>query len=146
MQKSEQRESHSASRADERLDIFARQAPRQRVGRPASHGTDAPEKRLMVAVLMNAVLQLRSRDARGVIAAENWIREDDGTDWPFSFNNICDALDIEASCFARGLLSCSDRPTDAVRRVPVRQVRAARERVVLSREDPQPAITKPPPR
>ncbi len=97
----------------------------------------------MIAVLMNAILQLRSRDAQDVIDAENWIRSDDTTDWPFSFNNICEALDIEASYFARGLLTWHDRPTDTMRRIPLRHVRTARSRVVPSRKRPRSAIAGP---
>ena len=144
MQNSEQGGSRSASRADDRPDIYARQAllPEQCFDRFASRSTDTPERRLLVAVLMNAILQLRSRDAQDVIDAENWIRGGDTTDWLFSFNNICGALDIESSSFARGLLTWRDRPTDTIRRTPLRQVRTARSRVVPSRERPRPAIAR----
>jgi hypothetical protein len=93
----------------------------------------------MIAILMNAILQLRSRDAQDVIEAESWVRSAATTDWPFSFSNICEALDIESSYFARGLLTWRDRPTDTMRRTPLRQVRT-RSRVVPERERPRPAI------
>jgi len=54
-----------------------------------------PETRLLFAALLDAIIQLRSRDARKIIEAENWIRNDEITDSPFSFDNICDALGIE---------------------------------------------------
>jgi hypothetical protein len=129
MQNSEQGEAQSASRTDDRPDL-----PQQHFDRSASRTAHAPEKRLMIAVLMNAVLQLRSRDAQDVIEAESWVGGTETTDWPFSFNNICEALDIESSYFARGLLAWRDRPMGTIRRTPLRQVRTARGRVVPSRE------------
>ena len=98
---------------------------------------------MLVAVLMNAILQLRSRDARDVIDAESWVRGDETTDWPFSFNNICKALGIESSYFASGLLTWREWPTDAVRRAPLHQVRAARDHVVPLREKASTADRQP---
>ena len=145
MQHSEHGESHSASRADDRPHIFARQPllPELHFYRFASRRPDTPHKRLMIAVLTNAILALRSRDARDVIDAESWIRDGNTTDWPFSFTSICEALDIDSSYFARGLLTWRDRPTDTVRRAPLRHVRAACPQVVPSRERRRPAIAKP---
>lgn len=143
MQNGKQGESRPASRTDDRPNIFARQAllRPQHVGGSASRTTDAPERRLLVAVLMNAILQLRSRDAQDVIDAESWVRGDDTTNWPFSFNNICEALGIESSYFARGLLTWRERPTDAVWRAPLHQVRALRAITSSHRaRRPRPAI------
>jgi hypothetical protein len=62
-----------------------------------------PEKRLMLAVLKAALLDLRrSADARTPrarrLAAEidTWFAADD-EGWPCSFLRICDALDLDAS-------------------------------------------------
>jgi len=67
-------------------------------------GSLAPEKRLMVAVLDDALMMLArhgdasDRQARKLIAeVDAWIAADD-LDWPFSFVNICDALHLDASC------------------------------------------------
>jgi len=67
---------------DDRPEIFAPQAllPEQYFDRFASRGPDAPYKRLMIAVLMDAILQLRSRDAQDVIQAESWVGDAETTD------------------------------------------------------------------
>ena len=52
-----------------------------------------PEKRLMVAVMEDAVLTV----LRGVSAASEtsaWFEDDDFT-WPYSFANLCDALALD---------------------------------------------------
>ena len=67
------------------------------------------ERRLMIAVLEDAVdvyrKQAGARDPRGqelFQAAEVWIEDTDRT-WLFSFQNICDVLDIDADYLRRGL-------------------------------------------
>jgi hypothetical protein len=67
------------------------------------------ERRLMIAVLEDAVdvyrKQAGARDPRGVQLfdeAEEWIENTDRT-WLFSFENICDVLDIDSSYVRRGL-------------------------------------------
>jgi hypothetical protein len=61
-----------------------------------------PERRLMVAVLTDAIECFQknlsasnSRRRRLFIEAEMWIRSEDIT-WPFSFRNICDILGVDA--------------------------------------------------
>jgi hypothetical protein len=93
--------------------------------RSAPDTPDAPEKRLMFAVLRNAIIQLRSHDAQDVLEAEHWIRDHETTAWLFSFSGICEVLGIESTPFADCLLTWRDRPTDA----PVRHDRSARTRV-----------------
>jgi hypothetical protein len=63
----------------------------------------APERRLMMAVLARSLLDLRSNDATGTRRArrhlaevEAWFASDDDV-WPFSFVNLCHALDLDAS-------------------------------------------------
>ena len=67
------------------------------------------ERRLMIAVLEDAVdvyrKQAAARDARGeqlFREAEEWI-EDRDRSWLFSFENICDVLDIDGDYLRRGL-------------------------------------------
>jgi transposase-like protein len=67
-----------------------------------------PEKRLMLAVLEDAVavyLREAHRPGRGspdFVAACAWLQSRDGT-WPFSFVAICRALGLEPSAIRRGL-------------------------------------------
>jgi hypothetical protein len=67
------------------------------------------ERRLMVAILEDAVecfqKYLWHTDHRGRqlrTEAENWFLSDDDS-WPFSFVNVCHALDIHPQFFRRGL-------------------------------------------
>ena len=69
------------------------------------------ERRLMIAVLEDAVAVYRkqagARDARNqqlFREAEEWIEDPDRT-WLFSFQNICDVLDIDSDYLRRGLHS-----------------------------------------
>jgi len=72
-------------------------------------GTHEAERRLAIAVLQDAVdcfqkhLFARDRKARQLfVDAEQWIGSDDRS-WPFSFENICDLLQINAAYVRRGL-------------------------------------------
>lgn len=78
-------------------------------------GAHEPERRLVVAVLQDAVdcfqkhLRARDRKARQLfIDAEEWIISEDRS-WPFSFENTCDLLQINAEYLRRGLLAWKDR-------------------------------------
>ena len=78
-------------------------------------GAHEPERRLVVAVLQDAVdcfqkhLNARDRRARQLyLDAEEWIGSDDRT-WPFSFENVCDLLQINAEYLRRGLMVWRDR-------------------------------------
>ena len=73
------------------------------------------ERRLMIAVLEDAVdvyrKQADARDPRGeqlFQEAEAWIEDPDRT-WLFSFQNICDVLDIDADYLRRGLRAWKQR-------------------------------------
>ena len=68
-----------------------------------------PEKRLMLAVLEDAVGTFQkyagatSRRARRLHAeAEEWFADND-VSWPFAFANICEALGLEPEWLRRGL-------------------------------------------
>jgi hypothetical protein len=90
---------------------------------------DSPEKRLMFAVLLDAITQLRQRDSTRAIEAEQWIRdtEDEGV---FSFTNVCAALGFEPTCLAGGLLA---RDSLLAGRAPLRHPRTSRLRVTPRR-------------
>jgi len=72
-----------------------------------------PEQRLMLAVLEEAVhdaLQIPPpRNAPEVLA---WIASDD-TSWPYSFANLCDALDLDRGAVRRALERRRHRRTTA---------------------------------
>jgi hypothetical protein len=83
-----------------------------RVRRRSEH--DA-ERRLMIAVLEDAVdvyrKQAGATEQRGqqlFREAEEWIEDDDRT-WLFSFQNICDVLDLDAGYLRRGLHVWKDK-------------------------------------
>ena len=76
----------------------------------ASEGCLPGEKRLMLAVLTDAIdvfLKNRDRlDARAhrlYVETADWIRAEDA-DGLFSFVNICETLGLDPSCLRRGLL------------------------------------------
>ncbi len=83
------------------------------------------ERRLMIAVLEDAVdvyrKQAAAHDLRGRTMfedAESWIEATDRT-WLFSFENICDVLDLDAACIRRGLREWKRRMRDGQRRIVV---------------------------
>lgn len=68
-----------------------------------------PEKRLMLAVLEEAVgdyqrcLVATGNEARRLFRdAEDWFASDD-TEWPYSFVNICNALELDVGYVRAGL-------------------------------------------
>jgi hypothetical protein len=72
--------------------------PEQVLGRPRR----TPEQRLMVALLEDAVRELVRPEVAWMGAAArrraevwSWVESDDVA-WPFSFLNVCDALDLDA--------------------------------------------------
>lgn len=70
-----------------------------------AHGgwSDTPEKRLMFAVMMDAIAQLQRGDAQGMSDAERWI-QDESANVPIRFPDACDALGLEPTSFADGLM------------------------------------------
>jgi len=77
--------------------------------------TQEPERRLVIAVLQDAVdcfqkhIDARDRKARQLfVDAEQWIASEDRS-WPFSFENVCDLLQINAQYLRRGLLLWRER-------------------------------------
>lgn len=74
-----------------------------------------PERRLVVAVLEDAVdcfqKHVRAHDPKAqqlFMDAEEWICSEDRS-WPFSFENVCDLLQINPEYLRRGLLAWKDR-------------------------------------
>ena len=69
-----------------------------------------PEKRLMMAILEDAIScfqkYLLAKDKKGkelFREAEEWIMEED-PDWLFSFDNVCENLELDPDYLRRGLL------------------------------------------
>jgi hypothetical protein len=68
-----------------------------------------PERRLLFAILSDALVRYRRlataprHVARELIEAERWIRSDD-REWPCSFVNVCEALDIAHGPLRRAVL------------------------------------------
>jgi len=69
-----------------------------------------PEKNLLVAILTDAVhdyrkyAKVRDREGRERFReAEEWIMGG-GNDWIFSFNNVCELLDLDPDYVRRGIL------------------------------------------
>jgi len=66
-----------------------------------------PERRLMLAVLHEAVLAYLAGEARttrtGMNEIEAWFGSDDAT-WPYAFGNLCDALGLDRTAVRRALL------------------------------------------
>jgi hypothetical protein len=102
--------------------------PDQYFDRLAARACDSPEKRLMFAVLLDAVIQLRRRNSPGATEAEIWIRGEEANESPFSFHGVCEALGLEPAYLARGLLSWR-MSGEVGTRVPVRQLRTSHRRV-----------------
>ena len=65
-----------------------------------------PERRLMLAVLQEAVATYLAGGQRSVRAnvleIEQWFASED-TSWPYSFGNLCDALGLDRSAVRRSL-------------------------------------------
>ena len=78
-------------------------------------GAHEPERRLVVAVLEDAVdcfqKHIRAHDDKArqlFLDAEEWISSEDRS-WPFSFENVCDLLQINPEYLRRGLIAWRDR-------------------------------------
>jgi hypothetical protein len=100
---------------------------------PARWGAvaDQPERRLMLAVLSDAIVALqRPRPRlpyRGCGEAERWVLSDDRL-WPCSFVNVCEALNLAPEPLRRAVLAL--RP---VAMAPARPNPAARRRLLAGK-------------
>jgi len=84
--------------------------PQQFFEGPRSDSDFSPEKALMLAILEDAIRcfqeyfrTTRARPRMLSRQAERWIRTRDWN-WPFSFNNVCEALGIDPDCMRDVLL------------------------------------------
>lgn len=102
--------------------------PDQYFDRLTPRACDRPEKRLMFAVLLDAVIHLQRRDSRGAAEAVEWIRGE-GEGSVFSFQNICESLGLEPTGLARALLAWHYGPRTTRLGVPARQLRTAHPKI-----------------
>ena len=113
--------------------------PAQFFDRVRAERSAQPEKRLMLAVMEEAISTFQKsvhgatrRQRRLLRETEEWIGSTDTT-WPFSFENICAALDIEADYLRTGLkrwkgalLAQRHQPTATVSHSPFQRVSGRR--------------------
>ncbi len=91
-----------------------------------------PERRLLFAILADAIVRFRRlataprHASRELVEAERWIRSDD-REWPCSFVNVCEALDIAHLPLRRAVLSWR-RQADGRGRVTRRGLLVKRKR------------------
>jgi hypothetical protein len=98
----------------------------------ARAGTE-PERRLLLAILTDAIVTFQARAAsprraerRAFDEAARWLFSDDRS-WPCSFVNVCEALGIEPGPLRRALIEWRRRHDDSA-------VRAARRRLLAGKE------------
>jgi len=110
--------------------------PRQSADYPAPHSAEAgpeersgPERRLLLAVLSDAIVLLARRessgyrvDPRDIAATARWVRSDD-REWPCSFVNICESLGLAHQPIRRALL---DPPAPGQRMATRRRLQAGK--------------------
>ncbi len=94
---------------------------------------DMPEKRLMLAVLLDAIIQLRRPGSTGAAEAAAWIRSGGPSDEPFSFRAVCEALGIDPGYLTRGVHAWTCRENgvvsgQALRRPQTRALRVSTQR------------------
>jgi hypothetical protein len=95
-------------------------------------GALPPERRLLMAVLARALLDLQThagtgppRARRHLAEVEAWFASDDRV-WPCSFVNLCHALDLDADAIRRRLVGWRRAPRANVVRLSVERRAAAR--------------------
>jgi hypothetical protein len=106
----------------------------------ANHDTNQGERRLMLAVLEEAVVtfqrNLHARTRRGqrlFREADEWSRSAD-TSWTFAFENVCHALGLDPEYLREGLQRLKERPpASEARGFRFRRVSGRRTSVVASR-------------
>jgi hypothetical protein len=126
-------------RARERNGAFA-DIPLQQV---ASRVADMPEKRLMLAVLLDAIVQLRRPGSTGAAEASRWIHgENDADDTAFSFRSVCDALGLDPEYLSRGVFGWARGGSDVVRLhpTPLRRPQARALRMTARRRRERSAV------
>ena len=98
-------------------DVFAIAAAEADGIRRGGAALAEPERRLMLALLIDAIVNFRKpladarRDKQRLLEeTERWIRSDD-RDWPCSFVNVCEAIGIEPEPLRRAVLCGKAAPT-----------------------------------
>jgi len=143
-------EEHSSSTLE--ADVIV---PSQFFDRIRAERSAQPEKRLMLAVMEDAVATFQKsvsgatrRQRRLLRETEEWIGSSD-TSWPFSFENICAALDIEPGYLRIGLkrwkgalLDQRQRQESAVSHSPFRRVSGRRHSLSAGRRSSLPHKAK----
>ena len=121
--------------------------PAQYFDRVGSDAAYQPEKRLMLAVLEEAIatfqrhaLSNNRRSQRLVEEVELWTSGADN-DWPFSFENVCASLDLEPEYLRTGMarwktseLKRARSGQPSVYRFPFRRVNGRRHSITGPRE------------
>ncbi len=122
--------------------------PMQYFDRIFAEASLVPEKRLMLAVLEDAIAAYQrafiqpesptAEQATDENDIEGWLSSDDMT-WPFSFASICQALDMEPEYLRSGLSRWRERATrdgllGKVYRFPFRRVNGRRHSINAKRE------------
>jgi hypothetical protein len=115
--------------------------PSQFYGKGGLDAALQPEKRLMLAVMEDAVgtfqkyVWARDRASQRLLAeVEDWFNSDD-VDWPYSFVNICHSLGLEVDFLRGGLRRWKQDTLDArvdgvkVVRFPFRRVNGSRHAI-----------------
>lgn len=115
--------------------------PWQLIGSGRFAASAMPEKRLLLAVLEDAVITFqryvtstRRRGRRLFLEAEAWIVSDDMA-WTCSFQDVCDALGLDSRYLRQGLLAWRDRQrsenaTPTAYRHPFRRLSGSRTRAI----------------
>ncbi len=125
--------------------------PSQFFDRIRAERSSQPEKRLMLAVMEDAITTFQKsvygatrRQRRLLKETEEWVGAED-ISWPFSFENICGALDIEPNYLRSGLrrwkenllAQRAERDPGFVHS-PFRRVSGRRHTLSAGRNDPMP--------
>jgi hypothetical protein len=87
--------------------------PEQYYGATSRLG-DVPERRLMAAVLTDALCELQSPSSAAGVEAASWIRG--GGNARLSFESVCDALGFDVAWLRRSLLTAA---AESRARIPV---------------------------
>jgi hypothetical protein len=115
--------------------------PAQLLANGRMDASAVPEKRLLLAVLEEAVVTFqryvtssRRRGQRLFRESEEWIVSDDMS-WPCSFRNVCDVLGFDVDYLRQGLLRWRDRQRSGVvpatpYRHPFRRLSGSRTRAI----------------
>lgn len=121
--------------------------PSQYFDRVGSDAAYLPEKRLMLAVLEDAIATFQRyalsdtpRNRRLAEEVEEWASGTEG-EWPFSFLNICQALDLEPEYLRTGMTRWKESEVTRVAkgaqtlyRFPFRRVNGRRHSITGPRE------------